>query len=205
MKLQPTLAPSSSAQLVSCRPSQCDQVDRWDFWSEALSCSVDVTPDMRREPTANAVNELMAARGCSAARTRRPQPPTRPLQPMSSMAWLPRRRPRLLGTLEQLDVLTEHLHARDMKLVMDLVVNHISSAHAWFVKSRSSIDKLNARPPSKGPRSGVVSAKGSVPRLYLLCVIWAFRRLRRCNPDLTSAPAANTAPISRPCSPMPLH
>jgi oligo-1,6-glucosidase len=29
-----------------------------------------------------------------------------------------------------------------MKLVMDLVVNHTSSAHAWFVKSRSSTDKL---------------------------------------------------------------
>src|SRR5215213_5541555 len=115
---------------------------------------------------------------------------------MSSTAWH-HDVDHAFGTLEQLDKLTEQLHARDIKLVMDLVVNHISSAHAWFVKSRSSIDKLNARPPSKGPRSGVVSAKGSVPRLYLLCVIWAFRRLRRCNTDLTSAPAASTAPISR--------
>jgi len=37
-----------------------------------------------------------------------------------------------------------------MKLVMDLVVNHTSSAHAWFVKSRSSTDNLNGRPPLKG-------------------------------------------------------
>jgi oligo-1,6-glucosidase len=46
----------------------------------------------------------------------------------------------LFGTLEQLDELIAQLHARDMKLVMDLVVNHTSSAHAWFVESRSSRD-----------------------------------------------------------------
>ena len=46
----------------------------------------------------------------------------------------------LFGTLEQLDELIARLHARDMKLVMDLVVNHTSSAHAWFVESRSSTD-----------------------------------------------------------------
>ena len=46
----------------------------------------------------------------------------------------------LFGTLEQLDELIGQLHARDMKLVMDLVVNHTSSAHAWFVESRSSTD-----------------------------------------------------------------
>ena len=32
------------------------------------------------------------------------------------------------------------MHARDIKLVMDLVVNHTSSAHAWFAESRSSTD-----------------------------------------------------------------
>ena len=46
----------------------------------------------------------------------------------------------LFGTLEQLDELIAQLHARDMKLVMDLVVNHTSSAHAWFAESRSSTD-----------------------------------------------------------------
>ena len=46
----------------------------------------------------------------------------------------------LFGTLEQLDELIAKLHARDMKLVMDLVVNHTSSAHAWFTESRSSRD-----------------------------------------------------------------
>ena len=46
----------------------------------------------------------------------------------------------LFGTLGQLDELIAQLHARDMKLVMDLVVNHTSSAHAWFAESRSSRD-----------------------------------------------------------------
>ena len=49
----------------------------------------------------------------------------------------------LFGTLEQLDELIAQLHGREMKLVMDLVVNHTSSAHSWFVESRSSMD--NAR------------------------------------------------------------
>ncbi|MBF4768443.1 alpha-glucosidase [Nocardioides agariphilus] len=46
----------------------------------------------------------------------------------------------LFGSLAQLDELIAELHARGMKLVMDLVVNHTSSAHAWFAESRSSTD-----------------------------------------------------------------
>lgn len=44
----------------------------------------------------------------------------------------------LFGTLEDLQELTDGLHARGMKLVMDLVVNHTSDEHPWFVESRSS-------------------------------------------------------------------
>src|ERR1700742_2277716 len=44
----------------------------------------------------------------------------------------------LFGTLADLDELIAALHARGMKLVMDLVVNHTSDAHPWFVESRSS-------------------------------------------------------------------
>ncbi len=43
----------------------------------------------------------------------------------------------LFGTLEDLDGLIADLHTRGMRLVMDLVVNHTSSAHAWFEESRS--------------------------------------------------------------------
>jgi len=44
----------------------------------------------------------------------------------------------LFGTLADLDELIEALHARGMRLVMDLVVNHTSDEHPWFIESRSS-------------------------------------------------------------------
>ena len=44
------------------------------------------------------------------------------------------------GTLEDFDRLVEELHRRDIKLIMDLVVNHSSDEHAWFVESRKSRD-----------------------------------------------------------------
>ncbi|RYP87093.1 alpha-glucosidase [Nocardioides guangzhouensis] len=46
----------------------------------------------------------------------------------------------LFGTLADLDDLVAGLHDRGIKLVMDLVVNHTSDEHAWFVESRSSRD-----------------------------------------------------------------
>jgi oligo-1,6-glucosidase len=42
------------------------------------------------------------------------------------------------GTLEEFDALLAAVHAREMKLVMDLVVNHTSDEHPWFVQSRAS-------------------------------------------------------------------
>lgn len=42
------------------------------------------------------------------------------------------------GTLEDVDHLIAELKKRDMRLVMDLVVNHTSNEHNWFLESRSS-------------------------------------------------------------------
>ncbi|RBW71234.1 glycoside hydrolase family 13 protein [Bacillus taeanensis] len=42
------------------------------------------------------------------------------------------------GTMEEFDQLLEEVHKRDMKLIMDLVVNHTSDEHPWFVESRQS-------------------------------------------------------------------
>ncbi|MEF2290939.1 alpha-glucosidase [Virgibacillus dokdonensis] len=42
------------------------------------------------------------------------------------------------GTMEDFDTLLEEAHKRGLKIVMDLVVNHTSDEHAWFVESRSS-------------------------------------------------------------------
>ena len=44
------------------------------------------------------------------------------------------------GTMEDFDALLDGLHQRDIKLVMDLVVNHSSDEHRWFVESRKSKD-----------------------------------------------------------------
>ena len=44
------------------------------------------------------------------------------------------------GTLADFDELLAGVHDRGMKLVMDLVVNHTSDEHPWFVESRSSVD-----------------------------------------------------------------
>ena len=46
----------------------------------------------------------------------------------------------LFGTLEQLDELIAALHARGIKLLMDLVVNHTSDEHPWFVESATGKD-----------------------------------------------------------------
>ena len=46
----------------------------------------------------------------------------------------------VFGTLAQFDELLAGVHARGMKLIMDLVVNHTSDEHPWFVESRSSSD-----------------------------------------------------------------
>ena len=45
----------------------------------------------------------------------------------------------LFGSLREFDLLLAEAHARGIKIVMDLVVNHTSDEHAWFAKSRSSL------------------------------------------------------------------
>lgn len=44
------------------------------------------------------------------------------------------------GTLADFDEMLEEAHGRGIKIVMDLVVNHTSDEHAWFVESRKSKD-----------------------------------------------------------------
>jgi oligo-1,6-glucosidase len=68
------------------------------------------------------------------------------------------------GTLADLDRLLANLHRRGLKLVMDLVVNHTSDQHPWFVESRSSRDNPRRdwywwRPPRSGMRPGAPGAE----------------------------------------------
>lgn len=44
------------------------------------------------------------------------------------------------GTMEDFDRMLAAMHERGLKLVMDLVVNHTSDEHRWFMESRSSRD-----------------------------------------------------------------
>ena len=44
------------------------------------------------------------------------------------------------GTMEDFDCMLAAAHERGIKIVMDLVVNHTSDEHAWFMESRKSKD-----------------------------------------------------------------
>ena len=44
------------------------------------------------------------------------------------------------GTMKDMERLLAEIHEKDMKLIMDLVVNHTSDEHPWFLESRSSLD-----------------------------------------------------------------
>ena len=44
------------------------------------------------------------------------------------------------GTLDDMEHLIDAIHARGMKILMDLVVNHTSDHHPWFIEARSSKD-----------------------------------------------------------------
>ncbi|MHC0036618.1 glycoside hydrolase family 13 protein [Pseudoneobacillus sp. C159] len=44
------------------------------------------------------------------------------------------------GTMADFDQLLQEVHSRGMKLIIDLVPNHTSDEHQWFVESRSSKD-----------------------------------------------------------------
>jgi oligo-1,6-glucosidase len=68
------------------------------------------------------------------------------------------------GTLEDIDDLIAALHARGMKLVMDLVVNHTSDEHEWFQQSRSGRESAKRdwyiwRDPRDGTEPGSAGAE----------------------------------------------
>ena len=69
----------------------------------------------------------------------------------------------LFGTLEQLDRLIAALHDRGMKLLMDLVVNHTSDEHPWFIESRDPAspkrDWFWWRPAREGLEPGTPSGR----------------------------------------------
>jgi oligo-1,6-glucosidase len=70
----------------------------------------------------------------------------------------------MFGTLEDVDVLIEQAHQRGIRIVMDLVVNHTSDEHPWFIESRSSKDNPKRdwywwRPARDGMEPGTPGAE----------------------------------------------
>ncbi|RZU33586.1 glycoside hydrolase family 13 protein [Blastococcus saxobsidens] len=83
----------------------------------------------------------------------------------------------LFGTLEQLDELIAALHERGMKLLMDLVVNHTSDQHPWFLESRSSKDSPKRdwywwRPPRGGMAAGAPGAEPTNWQSFFSGPVW---------------------------------
>ena len=70
----------------------------------------------------------------------------------------------LFGTLADLDELIAGVHERGMQLVIDVVINHTSSVHPWFIESRSSTDNPKRdwywwREPREGLEPGQAGAE----------------------------------------------
>lgn len=68
----------------------------------------------------------------------------------------------LFGTLADFDALLAAVHARGMRLIMDLVVNHTSDEHPWFRSSRTGgahRDWYVWRPAREGRRPGTPGAE----------------------------------------------
>ncbi len=68
------------------------------------------------------------------------------------------------GTLEDFDLVVAELHRRGIRLVMDLVVNHTSDRHPWFIDSSSSPESPRRdwywwRPPRHGFAAGQSGAE----------------------------------------------
>ena len=92
------------------------------------------------------------------------------------------------GTMEDFDRLLAETHRRGMKLIMDLVVNHSSDEHAWFVESRKSKDNpyrdyyIWKDGKEDGPPKASVNTNSVTPSRLVTAMSspWAFRmRLTR--------------------------
>ncbi len=75
----------------------------------------------------------------------------------------------LFGSMQDFDELLEEVHRRGMKLILDLVPNHTSNEHPWFLESRSSRDNpkrdwyiwRNAKPDGSAPNNWLSVFGGS--------------------------------------------
>ena len=83
----------------------------------------------------------------------------------------------VFGTQADFDELLDAVHARGMKLVMDLVVNHTSDEHPWFIESRASTTNPKRdwywwRPARNGMTAGEPGAEPTNWRSYFSGSTW---------------------------------
>ena len=83
----------------------------------------------------------------------------------------------LFGSLADVDELIAVLHDRGIKLLMDLVVNHTSDEHPWFVSSRDEPDGNRRdwywwRPPRDGMAPGQPGAEPTNWRSFFSGSAW---------------------------------
>ena len=99
------------------------------------------------------------------------------------------------GTLADFDELLAAVHDRGMKLVMDLVVNHTSDEHPWFVESRSGPATPRSATGTGGARPGTGwrPARPAPSRT-------TGRRSSPARPGSSTRPAASTTCTCSPAS-----
>ena len=75
---------------------------------------------------------------------------------------------REFGNMKDFDQLLEQAHIRNIRIIMDLVVNHTSDEHPWFIESRKSkeirivILYMERRKDGREPNNlGIVGLGGS--------------------------------------------
>lgn len=83
----------------------------------------------------------------------------------------------MFGTLADVDELIAAAHKRGIKIVMDLVVNHTSDEHPWFLESKSSKDNPKRdwywwRPARKGKFVGEPGAEPTNWRSFFSGSVW---------------------------------
>ncbi|MDY6845623.1 MAG: alpha-amylase family glycosyl hydrolase, partial [Chloroflexota bacterium] len=98
------------------------------------------------------------------------------------------------GTMEDFEQLLEEAHKRDIKVIMDLVLNHTATEHPWFQSSQDPQSEYNDwyvwsedNPQTPGPWSQNVWHRNSSNGLYYYGVFWGgMPDLNYDNPDVSA-------------------
>lgn len=95
------------------------------------------------------------------------------------------------GTMADFDQMLEEIHKRDMKLVMDLVVNHTSDEHEWFQKALAGDKKYKdyymfrkGKAPGVPPNNWSSVFSGSAWNYYPELDEWALHIFSKKQMDL---------------------